>query len=66
MEVRKGAARTREKHFVLRLNEHERAALDRVSERLGLSASEAMRHLIRRADEEDRRVDAAAARSRSR
>ena len=44
--------RTREKHFVLRLNEHERAALDRVSNRLHLNASETMRYLVRRADEE--------------
>src|ERR1019366_1359927 len=55
MEVRK-VVRTREKHFVLRLNDHERAALERVAERLQLNASETMRYLIRRADEssEDR------------
>lgn len=50
MEVRK-VARTREKHFVLRLNDHERAALERVGEHLQLNASETMRYLIRRADE---------------
>jgi hypothetical protein len=50
MDVQK-AVRTREKHFVLRLNEHERAALERVGERLQLNASETMRYLIRRADE---------------
>jgi hypothetical protein len=50
MEVR-NVARTREKHFVLRLNNHERTALERVSERLQLNASETMRYLIRRADE---------------
>jgi hypothetical protein len=49
MEVR--ATRTRTAHFVLRLNDHERGALDRVSVRLGMNASETLRHLIRRADE---------------
>ena len=36
---------------MLRLNGHERAALERVGERLQLNASETMRYLIRRADE---------------
>ena len=53
MEARMEARpnRMRSTHFVLRLNDHERGALDRVAERLGMNASEAMRHLIRRADE---------------
>lgn len=52
MEVHAPDQRTRGKHFVLRLNDHERAALDRVSHRLHLNASETMRYLIRRADDE--------------
>jgi AraC-like DNA-binding protein len=51
MEVRTPSIRTRTAHFVLRLNEHERGALERVAQRLGMNASETMRHLIRRADE---------------
>jgi hypothetical protein len=53
MEVRSRATRTRTAHFVLRLNETERDILDRVAERFGMSASECMRYLIRRADEAD-------------
>ncbi len=52
MEVRR-PFRLRTHHFVLRLNDHERAALDRVAVRLGLSASESMRYLVRRADEQE-------------
>jgi hypothetical protein len=51
MEVRARATRTRTAHFVLRLNKTERDILDRVAERFGMSASECMRYLIRRADE---------------
>jgi hypothetical protein len=43
--------RTRTQVIVIRLNEHERDALDRVSKRLALSLSETVRHLIRREDE---------------
>ncbi len=52
MEVHFSVTRSRKAHFVLRLNENERGALERVSERLGMNASETMRHLIRRADEQ--------------
>jgi hypothetical protein len=52
MEVQSPVARTRKAHFVLRLNDYERGALDRVGQRLGMNASETMRHLIRRADED--------------
>jgi hypothetical protein len=53
MEVR-SPTRTRTAHFVLRLNDLEREILDRVAGRLHMSASECMRYLIRRADEEVR------------
>lgn len=45
-------ARARTAHFVLRLNQTERDILARVAQRLGMNASECMRYLIRRADEE--------------
>jgi hypothetical protein len=51
MEVRL-PSRTRTFHFVLRLNEIERQTLNRVAGRLGMSASECMRYLMRRADDE--------------
>ena len=45
--------RTRKKHLVVRLNDHEREMLDVVAEHLKIpSASEAFRYLLRRAYEE--------------
>lgn len=45
--------RTRERNLVVRLNDHEREMLDVVAEYLHLpSASEAFRHLVRRAYED--------------
>jgi hypothetical protein len=51
--------RTRTKHLVVRLNEHERAMLDVVAEHLHLpSASEAFRYLVRSAYDTARRPSA--------
>jgi hypothetical protein len=45
--------RTRRRNLVVRLNDHEREMLDAVAEHLHLpSASEAFRHLVRRAYED--------------
>ena len=44
--------RTRQRNLVIRLNDLEREMLDRVAEREGMSASETVRYLVRRADEE--------------
>jgi hypothetical protein len=44
--------RTRTHHLVIRLNEHERDALARVAGRGQMTISEAIRYLVRRADEE--------------
>ncbi len=44
------AQRTRERNLVIRLNDKERDAMDRVAKRLGMSLSETVRYLIRRAE----------------
>ncbi len=46
------AQRTRERNLVIRLNDKERDAMDRVAKRLGMSLSETVRYLIRRAEVE--------------
>lgn len=44
--------RSRSRNLVIRLNDKERDAMERVSKRIGMSLSETVRYLIRRAEEE--------------